>query len=382
MTTPFSEVIRDTIEKHFPNDYEGILGTSDLIKYIHTKTKSANSGSKSRGAFGNLYAIYVLVEDYVAKGFHKKGEYKSYEGARFTTLLTRQRELPFGQKLQNHALNHRLNEEFRGFFPMNGLDPILRDVAKNRYWFNENLLKITVNKEEINLAEVIIAIIDRYVDQKRDAFQKFIQTCESLKNLEFSKPADPSDVVKFIIDLMAPNVDARIFEIVSYAILKYHYSDQSIYWGFEMDSLEKENLKLFKTGRTNANDGGIDFVMKPLGRFFQVTETLDTRKYFLDIDKLQKFPVTFVIKTDSPPETINEGLLANARKQYVVDAIVKKYMDCIEEIINIPILKQRFQDAVKQGYLNQIIDEIIVQSKVEFNYEEDASEEEDADASK
>ena len=48
-------------------------------------------------------------------------------------------------------------------------------------------------------------------------------------------------------------------------------------------------MKLYKTGRTNANDGGIDFVMKPLGRFFQVTETLDFKKYFLDIDKIETF---------------------------------------------------------------------------------------------
>ena len=50
---------------------------------------------------------------------------------------------------------------------------------------------------------------------------------------------------------------------------------------------------LYKTGRTNANDGGIDFVMRPLGRFFQVTETVDVNKYFLDIDKIQRFPLTF-----------------------------------------------------------------------------------------
>ena len=28
---------------------------------------------------------------------------------RFSDLLDRQRELPFGQKLQNHALNHRFS---------------------------------------------------------------------------------------------------------------------------------------------------------------------------------------------------------------------------------------------------------------------------------
>ena len=35
-----------------------------------------------------------------------------------------------------------------------------------------------------------------------------------------------------------------------------------------------------------------DLVMKPLGRFFQVTETIDVGKYFLDIDKVQRFPIT------------------------------------------------------------------------------------------
>lgn len=57
-------------------------------------------------------------------------------------------------------------------------------------------------------------------------------------------------------------------------------------------------MHLYKTGRTNANDGGIDFVMRPLGRFFQVTETLDFKKYFLDIDKIERFPLSFVIKSE------------------------------------------------------------------------------------
>ena len=70
--------------------------------------------------------------------------------------------------------------------------------------------------------------------------------------------------------------------------MKYYYHNQNIYWGFEIDKIHEENLKLYKTGRTNANDGGIDFVMKPLGHFFQVTETVDENKYFLDIDKIEK----------------------------------------------------------------------------------------------
>jgi len=46
-------------------------------------------------------------------------------------------------------------------------------------------------------------------------------------------------------------------------------------------------------------------------------------------------------------------------------------MSCIEEIINIPELLLKFKSAVDQKYLNDILTEIIKQSKVEFNYDED-----------
>lgn len=45
-------------------------------------------------------------------------------------------------------------------------------------------------------------------------------------------------------------------------------------------------------------------------------------------------------------------------------------MACIEEVINIPILQARFKAGVAQGYLKNIMTEIVRQSKVEFNYEE------------
>ena len=35
----------------------------------------------------------------------------------------------------------------------------------------------------------------------------------------------------------------------------------------------------------------------------------------------------------------------------------------------------RFNEAVKQGYLNNILDEIVLQSKVEFNYTDEEDEE-------
>ena len=365
MEHTFTANIKVILENKFGKDAEEIFKSSNLIQYINFKTRSANKGSKARSSFANLYAIYVLVEDYLDNKFEEIGAYSEYEGAIYSKLFVRQRQLPFGGSLQNHALNNRMNAEFKKYFPTSDIIPILRKLETNRYWINENLLKTKVGEIDYNLSSVIIEIIDEYTKTKQDSFQRFIKTCEELQEIEGS---NPSTVIQFISSLLALNVDARLFEIVSYSILKFYYYDQQVFWGFEIDNLTKDNLKLYKTGRTNANDGGIDFVMKPLGRFFQVTETLDFKKYFLDIDKIQKFPITFVIKSDETIDNILEKIKANANKIYVVTAIVEKYMDCIEEVINIPVLNQRFNTTIELGYLNNILNEIVTQSKVEFNY--------------
>ena len=368
----FTSKIKESLNHHFGKSAGDIFDKSQLIQYINEKTRSAGKGSKARSSFANLYAVYVIIEDYLSNGFDKKGTYSKYEGALFSNLFTRQRELPFGSKLQNHALNNRMNSEFQKFFPNSEFIPILRNLETNRYWINENLLKVKVGRTTFNIAKPIIEIIDEYSKIKQDAFQRFVKTCEELQHVEIT---EPQKIEAFIVELLAPNVDARLFEIVSYSILKFYYHDQQIIWGYEMDKLNTEKLKLYKTGRTNANDGGIDFVMKPLGRFFQVTETLDFKKYFLDIDKIQKYPITFVIKSTDENVKLLSKISENANKTYSIQAIVDKYMDCIEEVINIPTLRERFNQAVKQGYLRNILDEIIVQSKVEFNFEEEDDDE-------
>jgi hypothetical protein len=365
MEHEFTKTIREILHNSMGNLADKAFEESEILQYLNIKTKSANKGSKSRGSFANLYAVYVLVEDYIAKDFHRSGKYSEYEGSVFTTLLKRQRQLPFGQKLQNHALNHRMNEEFKKYFPTCDYIPILRSPETNRYWFNENLLKVKIENTEPNLARVIIEIIDCYTETKKRAFDKFIKFCESSSSLP------DEELIQLIGSLVEPNVDARIFEIVSYSILKYYYHGQNIYWGFDPHEIQEENLKLFKTGRTNANDGGIDFVMKPLGRFFQVTETVDVNKYFLDIDKIEKYPITFVVKSSDPVSIIERKIREQAEKQYPIKIIVTRYMRCIEEIINIPVLLDRFKEAVNQQHLGNILAEIVKQSKVEFSYEDD-----------
>ncbi|MSU20764.1 MAG: hypothetical protein EXS30_05155 [Pedosphaera sp.] len=57
----------------------------------------------------------------------------------------------------------------------------------------------------------IIEIVDEYIKSKSAAFEAFIETCVKLKELTKSAPKEAE---AFILDLLAPNRDARVFEIV------------------------------------------------------------------------------------------------------------------------------------------------------------------------
>jgi len=346
------------------NDGKGdeLLKSNELVQYLNIKTKAANRGSKSRAGFANHYAIYVLIEDYLNGGFDENENYSNYDGAKFSDLLCRQRKLPFGSKLQNHALNHRLNEEFKKYFPTSEHLPIIRDAESNKYWINEKLI-ITGS---INLAKSIKDIIEAYIKARQSAFSEFMNYCQKIIDIQEDSP---EKAIEFIKGLFRPNVDARVFEIASFAVLKQYYADKRIYWGWSPEELIEESLILYKTGRTNANDGGIDFVMKPLGRFFQVTETVDAGKYFLDIDKVQRYPITFVVKTNESSKEILDKIAHQAEAKYQIKAIVKKYIESVEEVINIPTLVSIFEQVLESGKGASVIEEIVLQSRVEFNVE-------------
>lgn len=385
-THAFTPEILKVLAKNFGESSAAqILHESPLLGYLNTKTKSASRGAKSRGNFANHYALYVVIEDYIKGGFYAKESevpYSKYEGARFSDLFARQRQLPFGAKLQNHALNSRLNDEFRKYYPDLGIVPIVRDLETQRYWIQEDLLSVEIRLGDgtdrlCNIAQAIIEIIDRYVEVKMAAFEGFIDTCRQIAELG---EKDPEQATEFVKGQLQPNVDARVFEIVSYAVLKARYELQSVWLGETQETVEEEPLILYKTGRTNANDGGIDFVMKPLGRFFQVTETVDAGKYFLDIDKVQRFPITFVVKSSDPAEVIKESIKRQAVSKYKVEAVVDAYMKCVEDVVNIPALLDSFEHVISSGRLMSVMNEIIVQSKVEFNYNEETSSDDDLDA--
>ena len=136
-------------------------------------------------------------------------------------------------------------------------------------------------------------------------------------------------------------------------------------------------MQLYKTGRTNANDGGIDFVMKPLGRFFQVTEVNNYDKYLLDIDKVMHFPITFVIKTFQTREDIKKSLDRYIdNKSGGMKIIKERYQNAIEEIITINELKIWLSELDNET-VNELLLDINRYYRLELNlpFEQDSSAE-------
>ncbi|MEA2028825.1 MAG: restriction endonuclease [Campylobacterota bacterium] len=360
----FTKAIYTILEKHFGDNAHDIYLRSPLLQYLNSETRGASRESKARKSNGNLFALYALVLDYRNQGYHAKQGYSdTYQGARFTDLKKVANSLAGGAKLQNHAFNHRLNEKFKKLFQECPYQPIIRDLSTKRYWINENLINIDFNKQNYNISKEVLLIIEQFIIVVREEFENFIKYTTQLATIASNQP---DRIKEFIVQQLSPSSDARTFEIVSYAILKNHYKNQHIYWGWEADKLTKEHLHLYKTGRTNANDGGIDFVMKPLGRFFQVTETLDFKKYFLDIDKVQKFPISFVVKTKMSHNDMLQTIKENATQTYQVKRIVEQYMNAIEEIFNIDDLIYMLKNSEDT---ETILSEIILQSRIEFNYD-------------
>ena len=170
-----------------------------------------------------------------------------------------------------------------------------------------------------------------------------------------------------ISDMLDEVSEARIFEIISFSVLKNYYKNIKVYFGCSLDELQEQYLQLFKTGRTNANDGGIDFVMKPLGRFFQVTEVNNYDKYLLDIDKVMHFPITFVIKTLQEKAEVKKAFDNYIEsKSGGMRIIRERYINAIEEIITINELKT-WLSKLDNDTVNELLYDINKYYRLELN---------------
>tara|TARA_Y100001968_G_C19413278_1_gene747558 strand:+ start:25 stop:1068 length:1044 start_codon:yes stop_codon:yes gene_type:complete len=295
-----------------------------IVKYLFKKTLAVDRGSKARRSLGNLYAIQVLAEDYVNRLF---------DGSQFSILLNRMREKPFGSKLQNHPLDNRLNDEFKrqlklegDFLPVQegGLGKLkTRKISEKLLTFNSS--------DPLKMASFIVKVVDSFSNQIISGEKDFIDKINSLRSKE--------KIMHFLEEIYKVESNARLFEITSFCILKHYYLQYSFEWNINNGEKKISKLNLYKTGRSNANDGGIDFVLKPLGRFFQVTENLDFKKFFLDFEKVNRVPISFIVKSEYDSETVLNLIKEDASK-LIESKLLSEYMKLFEEMFtNIDLRK-------------------------------------------
>jgi hypothetical protein len=349
------DFIKEILIADFRDDYQYIFSNSPLIQYLDSKMGAVYGDSKTRRSLANIYAIYSMTYFYEKDYYNKKNEYKKFEGHQYTKLFQFCRELYGGEKLQNHGFNNRVNGEFQNKTKaFNGLI----QIVDSKYFLHIDFLYV----DNIDISRTINKIILNYIRLLKEKDNVLLTDLEELKNCRSIK--SKLEKLSLIIDEKS---EARVFEIISYAILKNHYSNTTIYWGFDCVNLKKEQLILYKTGRTNANDGGIDFVMRPLGRFFQVTEVRSFDKYLLDIDKVMHFPITFVIKTIKDKFIIHKELLSYIEdKSGGMELIKDRYINAIEEIITINELTT-WISVLSNIEIDNIIQDIELYYKLEMN---------------
>ena len=348
--------VKDILKEEYPMDFQKVYDNSQLLQYLDKKMKAVHGNCKTRRSLANIYAVYSILHFYQEDFYQDKNGYKEFDGYDYMRLFTYYRNLYGGGKLQNHALNSRVNGEFRNKFSNFKKDLII--VNNGKYLIHIDY----IYAENHDISRVCCKIIEKYIEllMKKDH--------ELLKLLsEVQKITDYAKKKMKIKELLTEDAEARIFEIISYAILKNHYKNITVYFGYSKDEVREVQLQLYKTGRTNANDGGIDFVMRPIGRFFQVTEVGNYDKYLLDIDKVLHFPITFVIKTKKSREDVREEFEEYiSEKTGGMTILEERYRSAIEDVITINEL-QKWIDELDDKDIDGIIRDIDVYYKLEMN---------------
>ncbi|MCL1892830.1 MAG: hypothetical protein FWG02_01165 [Holophagaceae bacterium] len=337
---------------------DSFFNNSPLLRYLDLKTGAIFGNTKARRSLANIYAIYSILHFYSNDFFQKPNKYKQFVGYDYTKLFAFFRKLYGGEKLQNHALNSRVNGEFRNkIVPETGNDLII--INEGKYAIHIEYLYV----DNFDVSKIALRIIEEYI---RLLVSKDNQLLTDIKELIKMKSVKKKRAK--ISELLNEQSEARIFEIISFSILKNHYKTTKIFFGYSPEKLQKQYLTLYKTGRTNANDGGIDFVMRPLGRFFQVTEVIGSYdKYLLDIDKVMHFPITFVIKTLKDKFSIVAQLDKYIKqKSGGMKIIRERYQQAIEEIITINELKA-WLNALDSQSIDELLHDINTYYRLELN---------------
>lgn len=354
------DFINQILVENYADKSSEIYKNSPLIQYLNLKSKAIHGDSKKRRSLAAWYSIYVLAKSYVNEGFYNNlNKYKKFKGFHYKKIFRMQHKLYGGGKLQNHALNSRTNDEFANKISPGSILIIKHD---GKYMLNPKFLYVN----GIDISKTICKITETYVNILKNKDELLSKTLKELKKIHSS--SKKRDILK---GLLNEDAEARVFEIISYAILYSHYKEYEVYIGFDINNLKHKSLKLYKTGVTNANDGGIDFVMKPLGRFFQVTEVDNYDKFLLDIDKVLHFPLTFVVKTKNSKNYVLTSIDKWLQDKYGgIKVEIDSYKKSIEDVITINELDS-WIDGVSNENLDQAINKIDEYYNMEMKFNND-----------
>lgn len=332
MASSNSNFVDELAEKH------GVSKTGLLKKFLEFKTRAVNGNSKSRRNWAAVYTISVICEDYVSG---------NKNGSTSTSLLRRIKQKPYGSKLQNHHLDNRLNGEFNNKYKTD-LD-IMEIDGSNRKVSEDCLIEAGDEPEVV--AKFAVDVVATYASIIAKIENEFLEEISSVNTQQ--------EILNTTLKAFDSTSDARLFEVVSFSIL--HLVFKKIKSVISIDDSEGQvsQLTLYKTGRTNANDGGIDFVLKPIGKFFQVTETLDFKKYFLDFDKINRFPLSFVIKTTLSVDEVKEQIKFTA-SQEMDDPTVDRYMSLFDDIYTLNELEDYLRELSEDSNSIRQLKETII----------------------
>lgn len=345
--------LKEILQKLYGDEFQIIFDDSLVIQYLDKKTDAVNRDCSARRNLANLYAIYSMTHYYVLSEFESRDAYERFEGYPYSELKTFANDLYGGAKLQNHGFNDRVSGEFKRKKKID-VDLFINNGGK--YKIHPDYLIV----DDKDIAIAINQIIEKYIELIETKDENTMKMLDSVIEL-----AELNEKKKRLKKILGEDAEARLFEIFSYSILKRYYSKQTVFFGENLETIGSIKLTLYKTGRTNANDGGIDFVLKPVGRFFQVTEVDKYNKYFLDIDKVMRFPVTFVVKTNKSKEVIYNEMIASLKDKYGDEkAKIENYENAIEEIITMNEL-----NAIIDGFDNNDVLNVVNDTKLYFRLE-------------
>lgn len=152
------QFVKEILVAEYQDNYQSIYDHSLLIQYLDKKMKAVHGNSKTRRSLANIYAIYSILHFYAESYYNKPDEYRKFLGFDYMLLFNFYRTLYGGSKLQNHALNSRVNGEFKNKFTDIKNDLII--INSGKYLIHIDYLYI----EGIDISKVSCKIIEKYVE--------------------------------------------------------------------------------------------------------------------------------------------------------------------------------------------------------------------------